>query len=42
VGDEAAFAGVRLVDVPEECGANVLSIGETGAGSGAAPRQRNY
>ena len=27
--DEAAFAGVRLVDVPEECGANVLTIGET-------------
>ncbi len=27
--DEAAFAGMRLVDVPEECGANVLTIGDT-------------
>jgi dimethylargininase len=35
--DEAAFAGVRLVDVPEECGANVLSIGETVLVSAAAP-----
>ena len=36
--DEAAFAGVRLVDVPEECGANVLGIGETVLVSSAAPR----
>ncbi len=27
--DDAAFAGVKLVDVPEECGANVLMVGET-------------
>ena len=27
--DDAAFAGVTLVDVPEECGANVLMVGET-------------
>ena len=30
--------GVRLVDVPEECGANVLSIGETVLVPAAAPR----
>jgi dimethylargininase len=36
--DEAAFAGVRLVDVPEECGANVLAIGGTVLAPAAAPR----
>jgi dimethylargininase len=36
--DEAAFAGVRLVDVPEERGANVLAIGETVLVPAAAPR----
>jgi len=36
--DEAAFAGVKLVDVPEECGANVLSIGGTVLVPEAAPR----
>ena len=36
--DETAFAGLRLVDVPEECGANVLTIGETVLVSAAAPR----
>ena len=36
--DEAAFAGVRLVDVPEECGANVLMVGDTVLVSAAAPR----
>jgi dimethylargininase len=37
VGAEA-FAGVRLVDVPEECGANVLAVGETLLVPAAAPR----
>jgi dimethylargininase len=36
--DEAAFAGRRLVDVPEESGANVLAIGETVLVSATAPR----
>ncbi len=36
--DAAAFAGMRLVDVPEECGANVLAIGETVLVPAAAPR----
>src|ERR1035437_7170335 len=36
--DEAAFDGVRLVDVPEACGANVLAIGQTGLVPSAAPR----
>jgi dimethylargininase len=36
--DEAAFAGVRLLDVPEEIGANVLLIGETVLVPAAAPR----
>ena len=36
--DEAAFVGVKLVDVLEECGANVLSIGETVLVPKAAPR----
>jgi dimethylargininase len=36
--DEAAFAGMRLVDVPEACGANVLTIGETVLVPAAAPR----
>ena len=36
--DEAAFAGMRLVDVPEECGANVLAIGDTVLVRAAAPR----
>jgi dimethylargininase len=36
--DEAAFAGVRLLDVPEESGANVLAIGETVLVAAAAPR----
>ncbi len=36
--DEAAFAGVQLVDVPEECGANVLMVGDTVLVSVAAPR----
>ena len=36
--DEAAFAGVRLVDVPEECGANVLMVGDTVLVPAAAPR----
>jgi dimethylargininase len=36
--DEAAFAGMRLVDVPEECGANVLAVGETVLVPAAAPR----
>ena len=36
--DEAAFAGVRLVDVPEESGANVLTVGDTLLVSAAAPR----
>ena len=35
--DEAAFAGVRLVDVPEECGATCCDRRD-GAGFGAAPR----
>lgn len=36
--DEAAFAEVRLVDVPEEAGANVMMVGETALVSAAAPR----
>jgi dimethylargininase len=36
--DETAFAGMRLVDVPEECGANVLAVGETVLVPAAAPR----
>jgi dimethylargininase len=36
--DEAAFDGVRLVDVPEACGANVLAIGQTVLVPSAAPR----
>jgi dimethylargininase len=36
--DEAALAGMRLIDVPEECGANVLAIGETVLVPAAAPR----
>jgi dimethylargininase len=36
--DEAAFAGLQLVDVPEECGANVLAVGDTVLVSAAAPR----
>ncbi|MCX6627437.1 MAG: arginine deiminase-related protein [Candidatus Solibacter sp.] len=36
--DEAAFAGMRMVDVPEECGANVLAIGKTVLVPAAAPR----
>lgn len=36
--DETAFAGLRLVDVPEECGANVLEIGQTVLVPAAAPR----
>ncbi len=36
--DETAFAGMRLVDVPEECGANVLAVGETVLVAAAAPR----
>jgi dimethylargininase len=36
--DEAAFAGMRLVDVAEECGANVLVIGETVLVPASAPR----
>ena len=36
--DVAAFAGMRLVDVPEECGANVLTVGETVLVPAAAPR----
>jgi dimethylargininase len=36
--DEAALAGMRLVDVPEECGANVLAVGETVLVPAAAPR----
>src|SRR5450759_3585353 len=36
--DEAAFDGVRLVDVPEACGANVLAIGQTVLVPAAAPR----
>lgn len=36
--DEAPFAGLRLVDVPEECGANVLAIGQTVLVPAAAPR----
>ena len=36
--DEAAFAGVRLVDVPEECGANVLLVQDTVLVSAAAAR----
>ena len=36
--DEEAFAGMRLLDVPEECGANVLAIGETVLVPAAAPR----
>ena len=35
--DEAAFDGVQLVDVPEECGANVLAVGgRAGIGRGPA------
>ena len=36
--DETALAGMRLVDVPEECGANVLAVGETVLAPAAAPR----
>jgi dimethylargininase len=36
--DETAFAGMRLVDVPEESGANVLVVGDTVLVSAAAPR----
>jgi dimethylargininase len=36
--DEAAFAGVPVVDVPEECGTNVLTIGETVLVPSNAPR----
>ena len=36
--DDAAFAGVKLVDVPEECGANVLMIGETVLVPASAPK----
>jgi len=36
--DEAAFAGLRLVDVPEESGANVLAIGDTVLVPSVAPR----
>ena len=36
--DEAAFAGVQLVDVPEERGANVLLVEDTVLVSAAAPR----
>ena len=36
--DEAALAGMRLIDVPEKCGANVLAIGETVLVPAAAPR----
>ena len=36
--EEAAFTGLRLVDVPEECGANVLAVGETVLVPAAAPR----
>ena len=36
--DEAAFAGLPLVDVPEECGANVLLVGDTVLVPTAAPR----
>jgi len=36
--DAAAFAGMRLLDVPEECGANVLAIGETVLVPAVAPR----
>lgn len=36
--DEAAFAGLRLIDVPEECGANVVAVGETVLVAAAAPR----
>jgi dimethylargininase len=36
--DEGAFAGLQLVDVPEECGANVLVVGDTVLVSAAAPR----
>jgi dimethylargininase len=36
--DAAALAGMRLVDVPEECGANLLAVGETVLVPAAAPR----
>ena len=36
--DEAAFAGLRLVDVPEESGANVLEVGGTVLVAAAAPQ----
>jgi dimethylargininase len=36
--DETAFAGLQLVDVPEECGANVLMAEDTVLVSAAAPR----
>jgi dimethylargininase len=36
--DETVFAGMRLVHVPEECGANVLAVGETVLVPAAAPR----
>jgi len=36
--DEAAFAGLPLVDAPEECGANVLAIGGTVLVPSVAPR----
>src|SRR3954469_13580730 len=36
--DAAAFAGARLIDVPEESGANVLAVNDTVLVSAAAPR----
>ncbi len=36
--DAGAFAGMKLIDVPEECGANVLAIGQTLLVAKAAPR----
>jgi dimethylargininase len=36
--DAGAFAGVPLVDVPEECGANVLLVGDAVLVPAAAPR----
>jgi dimethylargininase len=36
--DAAVFAGLHVLDVPEECGANVLAIGDTVVISSSAPR----
>jgi dimethylargininase len=36
--DASAFAGVKLIDVPEPCGANVLAIGGTVLVPSAAPQ----